>query len=200
MSVQNYAVITGQHLAIGVRTLKRRGSSHRDSAAPRLRFDKVATRLIDRLRASVADAVPDGTTALVTVTAPIRLASKTTAALEATIRPIRNQTHRIHGNRIDVRILRHGLADLPRAVALVHNADSNPLVLFEMTRELLELLQANVSTVLAKRAAERCVIVPSARSIACLESYRSIYSQLRTARSSGSILMVFDDGRIGVVT
>jgi hypothetical protein len=200
VSVQDYAVVTGRHLGISVRTLERRGTSHGDSTAPRLRFDRVATRLIDRLRANVADAVPDGTTALVTVTAPIRLASKTAAALEATIRPIRDRTHTIHGNRVEIRTLHHGLADAPRVVVLVHNPDSNPLVLFEMTRELVEVLQATARTLAAKRAAEGCIIVTSARTIACLDAYRSIYSQVRTPRSFRKILMVFGDGRIGVLT
>jgi hypothetical protein len=59
-----------------------KGGDPPDAAKPRLRFDKVATRLIERLHATLGETVPDDITLLLTITAPIRLPSKTAASLE----------------------------------------------------------------------------------------------------------------------
>jgi hypothetical protein len=40
----------------------------------------------------------------------------------------------------------------------------------------------------------------SAGGLSCLEAYRYIYSQLRRAIDFKKILMVFDDGRAGMLT
>ena len=72
----------GKRVAIEIATLKRRGAGQANAAKPGLRFDKVATRLMERLRAALGETVPDGTTVLLTITAPIRLPSKTAASLE----------------------------------------------------------------------------------------------------------------------
>ena len=55
-------------------------------ATPRLRFDKVALRLVQGVRGALEEAVPDGLCVLFAVTAPIREPSKTLAALIETIR------------------------------------------------------------------------------------------------------------------
>ena len=43
------------------------------------------------------------------------------------------------------------------------------------------------------------VVVISAGGISCLEVYRYIYAQLRMATDFRKILMVFGDGRVGVL-
>jgi hypothetical protein len=78
-----YITVAGKRVAVDIATLKQRGTSQRNAAKPRLRFDKVATRLIERLQAALAENVPDRMTVVLTITAPIRLASKTAAVLEA---------------------------------------------------------------------------------------------------------------------
>ena len=76
-----YIIVAGKRFAVDVTTLKRRGVDQGSTAKPRLRFDKVATRLIERLQATLGDTVPDGMTVLLTITAPIRMPSKTAASL-----------------------------------------------------------------------------------------------------------------------
>lgn len=49
--------------------------------APRLRFDRVVQRLVADLQAVLDEAVPGGATALVTLSAQIRLPGKTAAAI-----------------------------------------------------------------------------------------------------------------------
>ena len=39
-----------------------------------------------------------------------------------------------------------------------------------------------------------------ARGISCLDAYRYIYSQLRITTKFKTILMVFNDGRVGMLT
>ena len=202
-----YIMVAGKRVAVDVITLKRRGTGQSNAAKPRLRFDKVATRLIERLQASLGETVPDGMTALLTITAPIRLPSKTAAALEGKIQtllgrgsPGRDEKDTISGNRVQIRLLRGESERAPRVIGLVHNSDSDPLLLLNMTRELLELISAEAGRRATRLAGDRWLVVISARGISCLEAYRCIYSQLRMATDFKKILMVFGDGRVEALT
>ena len=102
----------------------------RPSAAtkPRLRFDKVAVGPIRRLDDALRDVIPDGKTVIVTVTAPIRLASKTRASLEEKIAALLAQRERVnfkaamHGNQICVRIVASAKGT-QKLIGYVHNPD-----------------------------------------------------------------------------
>ena len=95
---------------------------------PRLRFDKVAVGLIRRLDDALRDAIADGETVIVTVTAPVRLASKTGASLEEKIAALLAQRKRVdfkatmHGNHVSVRIVTSGTAS-KKLIGYVHNPD-----------------------------------------------------------------------------
>lgn len=201
-----YILVAGKRVDADITTLKRRGTDQ-GRAKPRLRFDKVATRLIDRLQATLGATAPDGMTVLLTVTAPIRLPSKTAAALEEKIQtllgrgsPRRDERDTIHGNRVQIRISRDESGRAPRMIGFVHNSDSDPLLLLNMTRELLELSRGEAGRAAATLAGDRWLVVMSARESSCLEAYRYIYSQLRMATDFKKILMVFGDGRVGLLT
>ncbi len=97
---------------------------------PRLRFDKVARRFVSDLQAALRDAVPDGTIVTFTITAPIRLASKTAVVLEEQIRALlarraklAQSEQMIHGNQIQVRVVRTGSTRAEKIVGYVHNPD-----------------------------------------------------------------------------
>lgn len=49
-------------------------------------------------------------------------------------------------------------------------------------------------------AGDRWLVVISAGGVSCLEAYRYICSQLRMATDFRKILMVFGDGRLGMLT
>jgi hypothetical protein len=203
-----YITVAAKRVALHIATLKRRGNTGQGRAAkPRLRFDKVATGLIERLRAALGEIVPDGTTVLLTVTAPIRLPSKTAAALEDKIRtllvrksPGRDEKGTIHGNRVQIRLLKDESEQAPKMIGFVHNSDSDPLLLLNMTRELLELISVEAGRRATKLAGDRWLVVISAEGISCLEAYRYIYSQLRMATGFKKILMVFGDGCVEALT
>jgi hypothetical protein len=85
-------------------------------------------------------------------------------------------------------------------IGFVHNSDSDPLLLLNMTSELLELVSAEAGRQAPTLADERWLVVISARGMSCLEAYRYIYSQLRMTSDFKKALMVFGDGRVGVLT
>jgi hypothetical protein len=201
-----YVMVGGKRVAVDITTLKRRGTGEGHAAKPRLRFDKVATRLIERLQATLGETVPDGMTVLLTITAPIRLPSKTAASLEDKIQtllgrgsPARDQKDTIHGNRVQIRFLRNESEQAPKMIGFVHNSDSDPLLLLNMTRELLELI-SEPGRRARRLAGDRWLVLISAGGISCLEAYRYIYAQLCKATDFKKVLMVFGDGRVGMLT
>lgn len=201
-----YITFAGKRVAVDITILKRRGSGRPNAAKPGLRFDKVATRLIERLQASLGETVPDGMTVLLTISAPIRLPSKTAALLEDKIQTLvgrgsrgRDERDTIHGNRIRIRVLRDQPERAPKVIGFVHNSDSDPVLLLNMTGELLELIRAEAGRRAPRVLGDRWLVVISARGISCLEAYRYTYSQLRTATDFKKIFMVFGDGRVGML-
>jgi hypothetical protein len=195
-----YLMVDRKRVAVEITTLKRHGIGQGNAAKPRLRFDKVATRLIERLQATLGETVPDGITVVLTITAPIRVPAKTAAALEARIEtllgrgsPRRDEKETIHGNRVQIRLLRVKSGRAPKVIGFVHNADSDPLLLLNMTREWFELISAEAGTRAPRLAGDRWLVVISAGGSSCLEAYRYIYSQLRLATDFKKILMVFGD-------
>jgi hypothetical protein len=85
-------------------------------------------------------------------------------------------------------------------IGFVHNSDSDPLLLLNMTRELLELISAAADRRAPKLAGDRWLVAISAGGISCLDAYRYIYSQLHMPTAFKKILMVFGDGRVGMLT
>ena len=199
--------LAGKRVAVDVVTLKRHGTDPGDAAKPRLRFDKVATRLMEHLQATLAATVPDGMTVLLTITAPIRLPSKTAASLEDKIQtllargsPDGDEIHTIHGNCVRIRILKVPSERTQRIIGFIHNPDSDPLVFLNMTSELLALSNANDGRWAHRSADDRWLVATSTRASSCLETYRYIYSQLLEPTGFETILIVFSDGRVGMLT
>lgn len=99
------------------------------AAKLRLRFDKVALRLINGLKAGLAETVREDQAVIFTVTAPIKLPAKTAAAVEALVRdglPAGEVHKTIHGNQIRLRLIEGVPAEMPRVVGFVHNPESHP--------------------------------------------------------------------------
>jgi hypothetical protein len=202
-----FLIVAGQRVAVDIRALKRRGAGQTTTAKPHLRFDKVATRLLERLRTTLGDLVPDGATVVLTVTAPIRVAAKTAAALEDRICTLlarrsssRGDHATIHGNRVRIRLLRNQSARAPKMIGFVHNADSDPVLLLDMTRELLQLMSGEAGGRAVRSSGDRWLVLISAEGGALLDAYRDIYAQLCRPTGFTKIVMVFADGRVGELT
>lgn len=204
-----YLKVNENRVAVDVATLKPHGTSHGDAPKPRLRFDKVVAWLIERLQATLGKTVPDGVTVLLTVTAPIRLPAKTAAALEEKVpallgrsalhHGVRDVKTTMHGNRVRIRALRHGSRRAPKMIGFVHHPDTDPLLLFNMTGEMLQLASVEAGRRAPGADLERWLVVISARGISCLAAYRYIYSQLLAAAGFKKVVMVFGDGSVGVL-
>jgi hypothetical protein len=200
--------VAGKRVAVDIATLKpRRATSQRAASKLRLRFDKVATRLIEGLQAAVAETAPDGMTVLLTVTAPIRLPSKTAAALCDKIQtllrrgaPGGDAQYTIHGNRARIRLLKQQSPQAPKMFGFVHNPDADPLLLLDMTRDLLKLIGATARSRAATLPGDRWLVLTSAAQASYLDAYRYICSELRIAAGFDKILMVFGDGRVELLT
>ena len=180
------AVVTigGRTVALDVMTLRSRAPGRTGVIKPRLRFDKVALGLVARLRTALQGLVPDGRTIVVTVTAPIRVRAKTAAAIEGEVhrllanraRPARLRAM-IHRNQVQVRIVPGGTRRTSKVIGFVHNPDSEPSVLIELTRRLLACLGSGRRPC-SESAGERGLIVADEKGLLPLETYRSVCSQL----------------------
>ena len=109
-------------------TIERKMAQRLAAAKVRLRFDKVVVRLVDGLKAALAEVVPEGEAVIFTVTAPIRRSAKTRAAIEALVRAgladgeVRET---IEGNQVRLRRVTQIPAQRPRVVGFVHNPESD---------------------------------------------------------------------------
>lgn len=111
-------------------------------ASPRVRFDKVALRLVRSVRHPLEAAVPDGTGVLFAVTAPIREPAKTMAALVETIGGLLSLgpgefAATLYGNDVRVRVVRRRLPRAARIVGFVHNREPPPDAVLDMAEALL---------------------------------------------------------------
>ena len=110
----------------------------------RLRFDRVALRFVPDVRVALSDSVPEGKTLIVTVTAPVRVSSKTAAELvDKTQRRIARHPKRldvresINGNQIRVRLATGTGRRTPNVVGFVHNPDVDAVVILDVTQSML---------------------------------------------------------------
>ena len=109
------------------------------SAGIRLRFDKVALRLIGDLQASAAEVFPEDESIVFTVTAPIKRPAKTSAALHRLLRdlPSGNVRQTINGNEVCARKVDAVVTGMPRVMGFVHNPESNPDLILDLVESKL---------------------------------------------------------------
>ena len=183
-----YLAVGGKRIAIAVATIK-----PQLPAKQRLRFDKVALELLHRLQIGLQDCVPDGKTIVLTVTAPIRQSGKTAAAFEETIKEslARRSTKldisdTIHGNVVRARLVKGGN---PKVVGFVHNPDPKPDVLLDLTRSLLERVNALEKT----RTPDLWLVIADDEGRPHIEVYRWLASQISGFKK---IVLVLKDGSV----
>jgi hypothetical protein len=203
-----YLTIARKRIAVEVTTTKQRIAGRGGLTKPRLRFDRVALRVIRRLQAALSASVPDGTTLILTITAPIRVPSKTAAALEDNIRTYLalqsaqgEAKYTIHGNQIRVRLVKGGSRRTTKVIGFVHNPDSDPDGLFDITLALIERIGAKARNgAPAGSAGDRWLVLAGDDRFSQMEIYRQVYSQLSIPTDFKTILMVLADGRIETLT
>jgi hypothetical protein len=191
--------IARKRIAVEVVTIK-----EKIAGPPRLRFDKVVLRLVGDLQAALSELVPDGEAVVVTVTAPIRLSSKTTAALENKIRDrLARRSARseiedtINGNQVRVRFVKGVSGQSSKVIGFVHNPDPDAHVLLDIAQSLLRNISAAAGR-RARSAKERWLIVSVDGGF--IETYRQVYAQLSIATDFKKILIVLAGGRVETLT
>lgn len=172
-------------------------------ARPRLRFDRVALRLLSEIRTAVRGDVPEGQALLLTVTAPIRLASKTAAALEERVRSWLGTggspaevSVTLFGNAVRVRLVR-GRRGSSEVAGFVHNPESDAVAILDAAQAFLETLakaagrgqRADVSSV-------AWLVIAAPQALPIVELYRSLCSQISVSDDFGKVLLALGDRRL----
>jgi hypothetical protein len=114
--------------AIDADTVEREIIARIRAAKLRLRFDKVALRLVGGLKAALASAIPEGETLVFTISAPIRLPAKTAVAMDHLLRNALTDGERretIYGNEVRSRRLKGVPKRMPKVLGFVHSLESD---------------------------------------------------------------------------
>ena len=199
-----YLAIGGKRIAVEVTAIRPGNVDRGERTKPRLRFDRTALRLVARLQAALVELVPDGQAVVLTVTAPIRLPSRTAAALESKLRGGLAQRsvpvevgETMHGNQIRARLVKDLSRRMPKVIGFVHNPDSDPEVLLRLTQTLLRHIGAAADKRPSERfSGDRWLVVVDGNGLSYVETYRHVCSQLSVSSDFKKILMVAADGRI----
>jgi hypothetical protein len=203
-----YLTIARKRIAVEVTTTKQRIAVRGGLTMPCLRFDRVALRVVRRLREALSASVRDDRTLILTIMAPIRVPAKTAAALEDDIRTYLGRQsaqgevkYTIHGNHIRVRLVKGGSRRTTKVIGFVHNPDSEPDVLFDITHSLIERIGAKARKGAPTGSADdRWPVLAGDDQSSHIEPYRHVYSQLSNPTDFKKILMVLADGRIETLT
>ena len=109
------------------------------AAGIRLRFNKVALRLVDGLKTGVVQSLLGDQSIVFTVTAPIRNPAKTSAALQELLRdlPAGELRETINGNEVRARRVNAVLIGMPRVIGIVHNPESNADLILDLAESNL---------------------------------------------------------------
>ena len=84
-------------------------------------------------------------------------------------------------------------------IGFVHNVDTHPRELFDVTRALLTVVWAGARPRASKHSGNRWLVLLTEDSV-YLEAYRSIYRQLDGQSAFAKVLMVCDDGGVEFLT
>jgi hypothetical protein len=109
-------------------TIEREIAERITAANIRLRSDKSVLRLVNGLKATLAEVVPEGQAVIFTVTAPIKRRAKTAAALESLVRgglPSGEVRNTIQDNQVRLRRVTGLPAHMPKVIGFVHNPESD---------------------------------------------------------------------------
>jgi len=175
-----YLTIAGKRIAVEVTTTKLRIAERGGLTKPRLRFDRVALGFVRRLQAAPEDNIRT-------------YLARQSAQGEA--------KHTIHGNQIRVRLVKGGSRRTTKVIGFVHNPDSDPDVLFDITLSLIERIGAKARTGAPARSADdRWLVLAGDDRFSYIEPYRHVYSQLSIPTGFKKILVVLADGRIETMT
>jgi len=115
-----------------------------DNPLPRLRSDTVARRVMSGLQQSLNDAIPDGVTIILTISAPVRVPAATVKAIDQRLRreflsrsAEQDFRESVLGNDVHVRIVNQSRPGAPKLVASVCNPEPSPIGLLDLIEAYL---------------------------------------------------------------
>ncbi len=199
-----YLAIGGKRIAVNVAPISPEIAGRGAYTKPRLRFDKVALRLVGDLREGLSPLVPDGEAVIVTCTAPIRLRAKTVAALECRIQaalsrrgPRAEIGETVHGNQVRVRFVTGASKRTAKVIGFVHNPESDPDVLLHLTEALLRSVGAAVDKPRPEKfAGDRWLVVVDDGGVGDIDTVRHVWAALSPPDDFKKVLLVLAGGRI----
>lgn len=96
-----------------------------------LRFDKVVVQILSNLRDNIKDEIPHGTVVLLTITAPIKLPSKTENEISKQVEDLLNleiqSTKRftVFQNEVSIRVIKVPKNQTEKFIGFVHNPEQS---------------------------------------------------------------------------
>jgi len=195
--------VEGRRIAVVVSAID--AGPVRRGAAPRLRFDKVALRLVRQLEATLSPDIPDGEAVILTVTAPIRLAGQTAAALADMVgdgmaggAPL--DLHEVVcGNQIRARRVDGVSRRAPKVIGFVHNPGPGQAeALLTVTQCLLRGLGA-ADDLPSGHEAERWLVIADPQGAAPLKTWGQVLDQLAIQGGPAKILLAGPGGRVEIL-
>lgn len=197
--------LADRRIAVEVALLGPKAAS--GAVKPRLRFDRVVLRLLGDLQAALEKSVPDGEAVILTVTAPIRLPGRTAVALEEKIRGVlagkpsaRDARFAVHGNGVRLRRVADMPAGMPKLTGFVHNADTDPGMILDLTEALMRQVGARAAKRWARVSKdERWLILAGETDFRHGEVYRQIWSQVAIPTGFAKILLVSGSGKVEIL-
>jgi hypothetical protein len=165
----------------------------KSTGVPRLRFDRTAIGFVTRLQKALTKSIPEGSTLIVTCTAPIRRDSKTSKELQAQLDLMLASGRKrlgstIAGNRIQARVLQ-GHAQPGRLLGFIHNPEPGPEVLFSLSRAVLRSLDAG-----SLRPAGESLVIRNRNGRVPVQALQYICTALR-AETVFHRVLVLEDGK-----
>jgi hypothetical protein len=179
-------VIAGQRIAVTIQSTLRQFPA---GDTPRLRFDRVAQTFSATIQSALSGYVPEHHALLLTISAPIRRASRTASELESRLRVLLSPTTprrellpgSLHGNRIGAELLTAASREAPKILVFVHNPDVEGRDLLNAAGSLLKVIwKAGDRGTSSSPAADRWLIIVDDEEPSIAEAYRAIYPQLHS--------------------
>lgn len=186
-------VKSGRRIAVDVVVAGRKPAGQ---VQPRLRFDKVVLRLMADLRTALGD-LPEGEAVIVAVTAPIRLSGKTAAAIVDKVRAGlgRRDVHAtLFGNHVRLRRVTRLPASMPKVIGFVHNADTDPAILFDLAETILRQLDKHR----ASRPDGRWLVLAD-RGFSQAAIYGHVWDQIAVPAGYDKVLVALAEGKVLVL-
>jgi hypothetical protein len=197
--------IGGRRIAVEIASITSR--SRGDHIKPRLRFDRVALRLVSEVAAALDDPAR-GKTVIWTITAPIWQPANTRAAIvETVVEGLASRSTTVDAaakmfdNEVKLRILDTSLRPGATTAGFVHNPTPGAAdVLLDAAQALLEAIGSTAGRQFPRASrGERWLVLVHSDDRSDPATYRQVYSQLLPPGEYERVLMVAG-GRIASLT